>query len=170
MDGATVLAQAAGIKDQIILWRRRVHQWPELGFEEERTAALAAEALAQMGCRVRTGVGRTGVVGEIGSGSPVVALRADMDALPIQEETGLAFASQRPGLMHACGHDAHVAMLLGAATILCAAKPAGTVRILFQPSEEASDGEGYSGAARMVADGAMAGVDSVFGLHAIPEL
>ena len=170
MNTAGVLEQAESAKGQIIQWRRQVHQWPELGFEEERTADLAATVLRQLECRVRTAVGRTGVVGEVGSGAPVVALRADMDALPIEEESGLPFASARPGLMHACGHDAHVAMLLGAATILSTRALPGTVRFLFQPSEESADAEGLSGAARMVADGAMDGVATVFALHVIPEL
>jgi len=170
MDVSAILSAAEDIADEIVAWRRRVHEWPELGFEEERTAAMAASALGDLGWRVRSGVGRTGVVGELGEGGPVVALRADMDALPIEEASGEPFASRRPGLMHACGHDAHVAMLLGAAKLLSGRPPAGTVRLLFQPSEESADVEGLSGAARMIHDGAMQGVDAVFAQHVITEL
>jgi amidohydrolase len=173
-----LLEEAIAIKEDLVRWRRKIHEWPELGFDEHRTAELVVSALRGMGqgtgpteaWRIREGVGKTGVVAEIGSGEPVVALRADMDALPIQEETGLPFASRRPGLMHACGHDAHVAGLLGAARLLTGRPLPGRVRLLFQPSEESSDAEGLSGAARMVADGAMDGVAAVFGLHVITEL
>jgi amidohydrolase len=110
-------------------------------------------------------VGRTGVVGERGSGQPLIAIRADMDALPIQEENQVAYASQVPGVMHACGHDAHTAIGLGVATLLAAETFAGTVRFLFQPAEEVSDDEGLSGAPRMVEDGALDGVAAIIGLH-----
>lgn len=170
MNRPDLLERAATIADDLIAWRRRIHRWPELGFGEVRTAAFAAETLQDWGWRVRPGVGITGVVAERGTGGLTVALRADMDALPVQEETGLPFASERPGLMHACGHDAHVAMLLGAACLLSEAELKGTVRLLFQPSEESADAEGLSGAARMVADGAMDGVSAVFGLHVLTDL
>jgi len=165
-----LLARARLLSEDLIAWRRRIHRWPELGFEEVRTAAFVAETLRGWGWTVREGVGITGVVAERGSGKPLVALRADMDALPVQEETGLPYASERPGLMHACGHDAHVSMLLGAARLLSEVPFAGTVRLLFQPSEESSDAEGLSGAARMIADGAMEGVEAVFGLHVLTDL
>ncbi len=139
--------------------------YPELGFQETRTAARVAEVLTELGYRVRTGVGRTGVVAERGEGHPVIAVRADMDALPIQEENDVPYASQVPGVMHACGHDAHTAILLGVAKLLADEPFPGTVRLLFQPSEEAEDKEGVSGAPRMIQDGAMEGVEAVLALH-----
>ncbi len=138
---------------------------PELGFQETRTAARVAEILEPLGYRVRTGVGRTGVVAERGEGHSIVAIRADMDALPIQEANDVPYASQVPGVMHACGHDAHVAIALGVATLLAQETFPGTVRFLFQPAEEVGDAEGISGAPRMVEDGAMEGVDTVLALH-----
>jgi amidohydrolase len=141
---------------------------PELGFRETRTASRVAGVLKPLGYRVRTRVGRTGVVAELGDGHPIVAIRADMDALPIQETNEVPYASQVPGVMHACGHDAHVAMALGVATLLTEEQFHGTVRFLFQPSEEAGDEEGISGAPRMVEDGAMEGVDAVLALHVWP--
>ena len=110
-------------------------------------------------------MGRTGVMGELGQGQPIVAIRADMDALPVQEANDVPYASQLSGLMHACGHDAHTAVALGAATLLAQETFPGTIRFLFQPSEEMSDEEGFSGAPRMVEDGAMEGVDAVIALH-----
>jgi amidohydrolase len=160
-----MLERARGINDKLVGWRREIHMYPELGFEETRTAALVAEALGSLGYRVRPGVGRTGVVGERGEGSPVVAIRADMDALPIQEENRAPYASQVPGIMHACGHDAHTAIALGVATLLAQETFPGTVRFLFQPAEEVEDEEGLSGAPRMAQDGAMDGVDAVLALH-----
>lgn len=138
---------------------------PELGFQETRTAARVAQELESLGYRVRRGVGRTGVVAEFGEGAPVVAIRADMDALPIQEVNPVPYASQSPGLMHACGHDAHTAIALGVASLLARQAFPGTVRFLFQPSEEVADEEGQSGAPRMIADGAMQGVELVLALH-----
>jgi amidohydrolase len=171
-----MLARARNIEEQLVAWRRDIHMHPELGFQEKRTGARIVEALEPLGYRVRTGVGRTGVVAERGEGSPIVAIRADMDALPIQEANDVPYASQTPGVMHACGHDCHVAILLGVATLLAeetfpvgAETPTGlcpgTVRLLFQPSEEKTDDEGLSGAPRMVEDGAMEGVDAVLALH-----
>ncbi len=124
-----------------------------------------------LGFSVRTGIGQTGVLAELHNGEgPVIALRADMDALPIREANTHEFVSQNAGVMHACGHDGHVAGLIGAARILAEEKdsgrlPAGTVRFLFQPSEESTDNEGKSGAMRMVEEGVMEGVDAVVGLH-----
>jgi len=117
-------------------------------------------------------VGKTGVVGYLGDGGPAIAIRADMDALPIQEENDVAYASQTPGVMHACGHDAHTAILLGVATILARMpdRPAGQVRFLFQPSEEDSDDENKSGATRMIEDKALDGVDGVIALHVASDL
>ena len=166
-----LLERARAFAPELVALRRDLHRHPELAFRETRTAAAAAERVEALGFRVRREVGRTGVVAELGDGGgPTVALRADMDALPIQEEGDAEYRSTVPGVMHACGHDAHVSMLVGAARLLAQARdagelPAGTVRLLFQPSEEGSDEENKSGATRMVEDGAMEGVDAVFGLH-----
>jgi amidohydrolase len=163
-----MLTRALKIEEKITTWRREFHMHPELGFREVRTAARVAEELSALGYRVRTGVGRTGVIGEIGHGTPIVALRADMDALPIQEQNDVPYASREHNVMHACGHDAHTAIALGAATLLADEWLGGTVRFLFQPSEEAADEEGYSGAFRMVEDAAMEGVTTIVALHVTP--
>jgi amidohydrolase len=161
-----MLREAREIQAQLTQWRRAIHRQPELSFAVHGTAELVVAVLAELGLEVQTGVGKTGVVGYLGKGEgPVIALRADMDALPIQEENDVEYASQVPGRMHACGHDAHTAMLLGAATLLSRQDLPGQVRFLFQPSEEASDAEGVSGAPRMIADGALDGVDVVIALH-----
>lgn len=160
-----MLERAERLQDQLVAWRRDIHSHPELGFRETRTAALVADVLNSLGYRVRTGVGRTGVVGERGAGPPIVAIRADMDALPIQEANEVPYASTVPGVMHACGHDAHTAIALGVATLLAEETFPGTVRLLFQPAEEVADEEGLSGASRMIQDGAMEGVEAVLGLH-----
>ncbi|MEW6220377.1 MAG: amidohydrolase [Thermodesulfobacteriota bacterium] len=142
--------------------RRTIHRQPELAFQEFATARLIASRLAELGIPHRTGVGGTGVVAELGAPSAgiTVALRADMDALPVEEKTGLPFASQRPGIMHACGHDGHVAMLLGAAALLARRPLPGRVRFLFQPAEE-----GDGGAQALISAGALAGVRAIFGGH-----
>jgi len=163
-----MLDRARALQGQLTFWRRDIHQNPELGFRETRTASLVAGVLRSLGYRVRTGVGRTGVVGDRGEGHPIVAIRADMDALPIQEENDVPYASCAPGVMHACGHDAHTAILLGVATSLAEEPFPGTLRLLFQPAEEVADAEGLSGAPRMVQDGAMEGVDAVLALHVHP--
>ena len=160
-----MLQRAREIDEQLTAWRREFHMHPELGFREVRTADRVATELESLGYRVRTGVGRTGVVAERGQGHPVVAIRADMDALPIQEANDVPYASRVPGVMHACGHDAHMAIGLGAATLLAQETFPGTVRCLFQPAEEVGDDEGISGALRMVEDGAMEEVDAVLALH-----
>ncbi len=165
-----MLRRALEIQEQLVAWRRDFHMHPELGFQEVRTASCIAEVLGALGYRVRTGVGRTGVVAERGTGHPIVAIRADMDALPIQEANPVSYASRVPGVMHACGHDVHTACALGAAMLLAQEDLGGTVRFLFQPSEEANDPEGQSGAPRMVEDGAMEGVDSILALHVDPSL
>jgi amidohydrolase len=122
------------------------------------------------GYRVRRGVGKTGVVADIGSGSPMIAIRADMDALPLQEMNDVPYASKTAGVMHACGHDSHTAMALGTALLLTKEKFPGTVRFLFQPSEEVADEEGISGAPRMIEAGAMESVDMVIALHVDPYM
>jgi amidohydrolase len=164
-----LLEQADAQADELIALRRELHMHPELSFREQRTAATIAARLRQLGFRVRTGVGKTGIVADIGESGPIVALRADMDALPIQETNAFAHCSTVPGVMHACGHDAHMAMLTGAASLLADAARSGQlpgrVRLLFQPSEEASDEENKSGATRMIEEGALADVAAIFGLH-----
>jgi amidohydrolase len=166
-----MLERAKGIHDKLIAWRRDIHTHPELGFQEQRTARLVAGTLAELGMEVQTGVGKTGVVGYLGEGKPVIGIRADMDALPIHEENDSPYASQTPGVMHACGHDAHTAMLLGAAHLLAKMpeRPAGQVRFLFQPSEESSDKENKSGGLRMVEEGVLQNMDAVIALHVASE-
>lgn len=167
----TLLDRARVFENDLVALRRDLHRHPELAFREVRTASVAANHVEALGFEVRTGIGRTGVVAEMENGAgPTIALRADMDALPIHEENDVEYRSTVPGVMHACGHDAHVAILIGAACLLADARergelPAGTIRLLFQPAEEDSDAENKSGATRMIEDGAMHGVDAVFGLH-----
>jgi amidohydrolase len=164
---ADLLAAAQDLQDQLIAWRREIHQHPELSFQEHRTAGLVASTLRDVGLAVETGVGKTGVVGRLGAGKPAIGLRADMDALEIQEANDVPYASQNPGVMHACGHDAHTAMLLGAAALLTdlSDRPPGEIRFLFQPSEESWDEEGKGGAKRMIEDGALDGLDAIVALH-----
>jgi len=158
-----ILDQVRSIEDEIISIRRDIHQHPELGFDVHRTAGIAADQLKKLGMDVQTGIGRTGVVGDLKCGDgPTIALRADMDALPIQETGTAEYISQNDGVMHACGHDGHTAMLLGAAKVLADQKDQinGTVRFLFQPAEE-----GEAGATYMIEDGCLEGVDEVYGIH-----
>lgn len=162
------MKQAHAISEEIIEWRRDFHMHPEIGFEVQRTAGIVAAELEKLGYRVKTGVGKTGVVADIGEGGKMVAIRADMDALPLQELNEVEFKSKIDGRMHACGHDSHTAMALGAAQVLAKEKFEGRIRFLFQPSEEAADAEGKSGAMRMVEDGAMDGVDYVIAQHIDP--
>lgn len=155
------------LADEVIAIRRMLHQWPELGFQEERTAALVAEHLRGMGLEVKTGVARTGVLGVLCGGrkGKTVLLRADMDALPVSEATGAPYASQTPGVMHACGHDGHTAILLTVAKLLAQQRDrlAGMVKFAFQPAEEIPPG----GAKGMIEEGILENprVDAVFGLH-----
>ena len=160
-----MLEQATKIASQLTSWRRQIHRHPELGFQETGTAAFVTSVLEPLGYRLRAGVGRTGLVAELGQGHPVIAIRADMDALPLQETNEVPYASQVPGVMHACGHDAHTAMVMGVAALLAGESFPGTLRLLFQPAEEVSDDEGISGAPRMIEDGAMDAVDAVLALH-----
>ncbi|HXV75982.1 MAG TPA: amidohydrolase [Candidatus Polarisedimenticolaceae bacterium] len=159
--------EADRIAPELVVWRRRLHQQPELGFEEHETSRFVAERLAQLGVEVRTGLAGTGVAGILRSprrDRPGVLLRADMDALPVQEVDGREYGSRVPGRMHACGHDGHTAMLLGAAKLLEARKSElrRDVVFCFQPAEE-----GLGGAERMIDDGVLELVEtgSVFGLH-----
>jgi len=165
---ARIREEAARLEPRLIELRRDIHSHPELAFEEVRTAGIVAAELARMGISHRTGVGRTGVLGVIEGGrpGPTLALRADMDALPIHEETGLAFASKFDGKMHACGHDIHTATLLGAAEILNGMREnlAGRIVLIFQPAEEVLEG-----APAMIADGAAEGVDMAIGFHNHPN-
>jgi amidohydrolase len=163
-----MLEKARAIAPQLVAWRRLIHHHPELGFQEAHTAARVASVLEEMGWSVRTGVGKTGLVAELGAGKPVIAVRADMDALPILEANEVPYASENPGIMHACGHDAHTAMVLGVAALLRDEKFSGAMRLFIQPSEEANDREGLSGAPRMILDGAMQDVDRVIALHVDP--
>lgn len=161
---------AEEIAPGIVADRRVIHQNPELGYEEKKTSALVAARLQQLGIETRTGVGSTGVVGVLRGGQPgkTVLLRADMDALPILEENSTPYVSQNPGVMHACGHDAHTSMLLGAARILVErrAEIRGTIKFMFQPAEE-----GGAGAKKMIDDGLLENprVDAAFALHVDAE-
>jgi len=163
-----MLKQAHAIAEELIEWRRDFHMHPEIGFELYRTSKIVADELEKMGYRVKRGVGKTGVVAEIGEGGKVVAIRADMDALPILEQNEYEYVSQNKGAMHACGHDSHTAMALGAALLLSKESLPGRIRFLFQPCEETADEEGKSGAQRMSAEGAMNGVDYVIAQHVDP--
>jgi len=161
----------AELQDEITTWRRDMHENPEILFDTHRTSALVAEKLKEFGCdEVVTGIGRTGVVGVIkgkaDSSGKVIGLRADMDALPIHEATGLDYASKTPGAMHACGHDGHTAMLLGAAKYLSETRNFdGTVVVIFQPAEE-----GGGGGREMCEDGMMNrwNIQEVYGMHNWP--
>lgn len=157
------------IEPRLVEIRRDIHAHPELAFEETRTAGIVAAELARLGIPHRTGVGKTGVLGTIEGGrpGPTLAIRADMDALPIHEQTGLPFASTIAGKMHACGHDIHTTTLLGVAEVLKGLAPqlAGRVVLVFQPAEEA-----LGGAAAMIAEGAVEGVDMALGFHNIPDM
>ena len=167
-----IVNRIAELADDVAVWRQDIHQNPELMFDVHRTAGIVAEKLKEFGCdEVVTGIGRTGVVGVIkgrkGEG-PAIGLRADMDALPIPEATSVAYKSRNPGLMHACGHDGHTAMLLGAARYLAETRNfAGTAVMIFQPAEE-----GGGGGREMVQDGLMDrfNVEQVYGMHNAPGL
>lgn len=160
-----MLKKAQAIQQEMIAWRRDIHSQPELSFAEFRTADMIAGILRDLGYRVKTGIGKTGVVAETGEGKPVVAIRADMDALPIKEANKVPYKSKNKGVMHACGHDAHVAIALGTAKLLKDENFKGTIRFIFQPAEEAEDEEGFSGARRMIQDGAIRDVDTILALH-----
>jgi amidohydrolase len=165
-----MLDKAKALNDEIVRLRRLIHANPELSFQEFQTAALVADTLSEIGgYTVRTQVGKTGVVAELGESGPVIAIRADMDALPIVEANDVSYASRTPGVMHACGHDAHTAILLGVAHLLrlsyAEERWDGRVRLLFQPAEEAFDENDISGATAMITDQALEGVDAVIALH-----
>lgn len=151
--------------EQMVEWRRHMHQYPELSQKEVKTAAMIADNLSDFGIEVQTGIGGNGVVGTIRGGKPgkTIALRADFDALPIQDEKEVSYKSKVPGVMHACGHDGHTATLLGVAKVLSEHREAlsGNVVLLHQPAEEKQPG----GALGMIKDGCLNGVDAVFGTH-----
>ena len=163
----------AELHPEITEWRRDIHQHPEILFDTQRTSAMVADKLRSFGVdEVVTGIGRTGVVavikGKSTSSGKTIGLRADMDALPIEEQTGLEYASKTPGAMHACGHDGHTAMLLGAAKYLCETRNFdGTAVVIFQPAEE-----GGGGGKEMCDDGMMErfGIDEVYGMHNWPQM
>ena len=163
-----MLKQAHAITEELIEWRRDFHMHPETGFDLHRTAGIVADELEKMGYRVKRGVGKTGVVAEIGEGGKMIAIRADMDALPLQEMNDHEYKSTVENKMHACGHDSHTAMALGAAQLLTKEKFNGRIRFLFQPCEETADDESKSGAVRMTEEGAMEGVDFVIAQHVDP--
>jgi len=165
---ATNLVLGSDATNKLLEIRRHLHAHPELSGAEHHTAALVAGELRHLGWRVQEGVGRTGVVAELGtSNGPAIGLRVDMDALPIEECTGLSFASTSPGLMHACGHDIHTAVGLGVAMLLAplAEQLSGTVRLIFQPAEETAEGARW-----MLAAGAIAGLKALLGLHVFPSI
>jgi len=152
------------IKNTIVQTRRDLHKYPELSFQEFRTSKIVAERLEQYGLIVQKNIGKTGVVGILEGANPgkTIAFRADMDALPIQETGDIPYKSVNDGVMHACGHDAHTAMLLGAAEVLSKYQNSiqGTIKFIFQPAEE-----GYGGAKFMIEDGAIENVEEIYGLH-----
>ena len=169
-----IVNRIADMQSEVAAWRRDIHAHPEILFDVHRTAASVTEKLKAFGCdEVVGGIGKTGVVGVIrgrraGNGAKVIGLRADMDALPMDEQTNLPYRSTHPGKMHACGHDGHTAMLLGAAKYLAETRNfAGTAVVIFQPAEEGGGG-GYE----MVKDGMMErfGIDEVYGMHNMPGL
>ena len=165
----TVIKEIKLLHDEMTEWRRDIHQHPELKFEENRTSDLVAAKLEEFGIEIHRGLAKTGVVGTIRNGDgPSIGLRADMDALPLEEKNTFKHASSNPGKMHACGHDGHTAMLLGAAKHLAASKNfKGTVNLIFQPAEE-----GGGGGELMIKEGLfeMFPVDSVYGLHNWPGM
>jgi amidohydrolase len=168
-----IVNRIAALHEEVTAWRRDIHEYPELQFDVHRTAAFVADKLKEFGCdEIVTGIGKTGVVGIIrgksNASGKVIGLRADMDALPLEEITGKPYASKVPGKMHACGHDGHTAMLLGAAKYLAETRNFdGAVAVIFQPAEE-----GGGGGREMVKDGMMDrfGIQEVYGMHNAPGL
>src|SRR3954454_12230507 len=166
----SIIDRIRSYQEELVAMRQDLHAHPELGFDEERTSGIVAERLAEWGVEVHRGLGKTGAVGVLRSGSGNarrIGLRADMDALPIEETTGLAYASKNPGRMHACGHDGHTTMLLGAARYLAETRNfEGTAVFIFQPAEE-----GLGGARAMIADGLFRQFpcDEIYGLHNSPD-
>lgn len=168
MDNAELFASIDAIKDEMIAIRHHLHQHPEIGYEEHLTSDLVAERLTQWGYTVHRGLAKTGVIGQLKNGEgPTIALRADMDALPLEEHNDLPYQSKHTGKMHACGHDGHTASMLAAARYLAEHRPfQGTVNLVFQPAEE-----GLGGAPRMMQEGLFESFpcDAIFGFHNIPN-
>lgn len=165
------------MKEKLMTWRRQIHQRPELSFQEFETSSYIADALRKMpGMKTETGIGwATGIVGTLSSGEgPVIAIRADIDALPITEENKVSYSSGNEGVMHACGHDAHTSIVLGVASLLSEqferGDIQGTVKFIFQPAEESIDENGLSGSPYMIRAGAYDGVDAAIALHMCPWL
>ncbi|WP_088007456.1 M20 metallopeptidase family protein [Indiicoccus explosivorum] len=174
---SSITKSAEELKEQLIEWRRRLHRYPELSFQEVGTSRFIARRLAEIkGMDVECGIGtKTSVIGSLTAGEgPVVAIRADTDALPILENTGMGYSSRNEGVMHACGHDAHTAIVLGAATVLAEefrkGTFSGTVKFVFQPAEEWADEEGLSGSPYLIRSGVYEGVDAAIALHMCPWL
>ncbi|MCM2675649.1 M20 metallopeptidase family protein [Alkalicoccobacillus plakortidis] len=171
-----MVTHAEAIADSISVWRRQFHQFPELSFQEKKTGEYVATILNNIpGIEVQTEVAGHGVVGRFSTGEgPTIALRADIDALPIQEENEHAYASSNTGVMHACGHDAHTAILLGAVHLITdelrKGEWSGTILFMFQPAEEEIDDSGRSGAVYMIEEGVLENVDAVLALHMCPWL
>ena len=175
----TIDQQAEQMESRVIAWRRDLHKYPELSNREFRTSAIVAKHLKSLGMEVETNVGHTGVVGILkgGKGGPTIALRADMDGLPVEEQTGLPYASKEKstyngndvGVMHACGHDNHVAILMGAAEVLAGMREdlSGTIKFIFQPAEEGAPAGEEGGAGLMIKEGVLKNpdVEAIFGLH-----
>lgn len=173
--GNDLLSKAKSIARELIEIRRCVHANPELSFKETATVKFVQAELAKIGVESRSILGGTAVVADIGSGDPVLAIRADMDALPIDEANEVGYKSTNSGVMHACGHDAHTACSIGAARLLSELQSKGTalpgrVRFLFQPAEEQTNADGKSGAGLMIEEGVLAGVKSAIAVHVFPDL
>ena len=166
-----LLKMAFDLEDQLIQWRREFHMYPEVGFKEFRTAKRVFEELTRLDIEATSGIGGTGVIGLIRGGQKgkTIALRADMDALPMTEENDVPYRSRNQGVMHACGHDAHTSILLGAATILIGLKDSlkGNVKLIFQPAEEIPEG----GASTLIQEGVLRKptVNAIVGLHLVPR-
>jgi amidohydrolase len=169
-----ILAQAQQLAPELVRLRRHIHTHPDLSFNEQPTAKLVAETLAKHGYQPKFVAGGIAVVAEIGSGEKTIAVRADMDALPIEETNTADYCSQNKGAMHACGHDVHTACVLGAAMLLAQTHKrqpiAGRVRFLFQPAEELTNSDGISGASLMINEGVLDGVSSAIALHVFPTV
>lgn len=160
-----MLDRAKRLQPKLVMYRRHIHANPELGFQEFKTSQYVSDQLTALGIEHQRGVAKTGIVAVLGNGNgPTVGLRADMDALPLTENNDAPYKSQTPGVMHACGHDAHTAILLGVAELLAKEEINGTIKLLFQPSEEGG-ADDRSGGKLMVEEGALDDVEMVWGLH-----